>query len=71
MVGRGAMVAQRTLDPFILVRIRTPQPEFYRSIVSVLDEDPLQYHQQQTHLGGLRAFIWNGARLVLFTRRHP
>jgi hypothetical protein len=25
-LGRGAMVAQRTLDPFILVRIRTPQP---------------------------------------------
>jgi hypothetical protein len=27
-VGRGATVAQRTLDPLILVRIRTPQPDF-------------------------------------------
>ena len=26
-LGRGAMVAQRTLDPFILVRIRAPQPD--------------------------------------------
>ena len=25
VLGRGAMVAQRTLDPFILVRIRAPQ----------------------------------------------
>ena len=25
-MGRGAMVAQRTLDPYILVRIRAPQP---------------------------------------------
>jgi hypothetical protein len=25
-LGRGAMVAQQTLDLFILVRIRTPQP---------------------------------------------
>jgi hypothetical protein len=24
-LGRGAMVAQRTLDPLILVRIRAPQ----------------------------------------------
>ncbi len=26
LLGRGATAAQRTLDPFILVRIRTPQP---------------------------------------------
>jgi hypothetical protein len=26
-LGRGAMVAQRTLDPFILVRIQAPQPD--------------------------------------------
>ncbi len=25
-LGRGAMVAQRTLNPYILVRIRAPQP---------------------------------------------
>jgi hypothetical protein len=28
-LGRGATVAQRTLDPFILVRIRAPQPEYW------------------------------------------
>jgi hypothetical protein len=26
-LGRGAMVAQRTLNPFILVRIQAPQPD--------------------------------------------
>ena len=26
LLGRGAMVAQRTLNPYILVRIRAPQP---------------------------------------------
>ena len=29
LLGRGAMVAQRTLDPFILVRIRAPQPAVF------------------------------------------
>lgn len=38
-LGRGAMVAQRTLDPFILVRIRAPQPDRPIWIVSVLDAD--------------------------------
>jgi hypothetical protein len=41
-MGRGAMVAQRTLDPFILVRIRAPQPDRPTWIFSVFDEDSNQ-----------------------------
>ena len=34
-LGRGAMVAQRTLDPYILVRIRAPQPELPLRVLQV------------------------------------
>ena len=43
-LGRGAMVAQRTLDPFILVRIRAPQPERLR--VVKCSESPTRYHNE-------------------------
>ena len=45
-LGRGAMVAQRTLNPFILVRIRAPQPDnplLRKAIVS--DEFPTKYSE--------------------------
>jgi hypothetical protein len=38
-LGRGAMVAQRTLDPLILVRIRAPQLDRSLWIGFVLDDD--------------------------------
>lgn len=41
LMGRGATVAQRTLDPYILVRIRTPQPGILQSVMSDSDDDPL------------------------------
>ncbi len=34
LLGRGAMAAQQTLDLFILVRVRTPQPNFLGSVSS-------------------------------------
>ncbi len=40
LLGRGVMVAQRTLNPFILVRIRAPQPDFEYCDYPVSDEDP-------------------------------
>ena len=33
LLGRGAMVAQRTLDPFILVRIRAPQSDRFVQVL--------------------------------------
>ena len=45
-MGRGATVAQRTLNPFILVRIRAPQPDnplLRKAIVS--DEFPTKYSE--------------------------
>ncbi len=34
-MGRGAMVAQRTLNPYILVRIRAPQPSVWFGKIGV------------------------------------
>jgi hypothetical protein len=46
-LGRGAMVARRTLNPFILVRIRAPQPECYVSRKTVVvDEDSISYGEE-------------------------
>ena len=43
-LGRGATVAQRTLNPFILVRIRAPQPDQLMSRNAiVIDEHPAKY----------------------------
>ncbi len=40
-MGRGAMVARRSLEPFILVRIQAPQPECLLTWIDVvLEQSP-------------------------------
>ena len=41
VMGRGAMVAQRTLDPYILVRIRAPQPYCFEWIFVCSTKKPI------------------------------
>ena len=40
LLGHGATVAQQTLDLFILVRVRMPQPEITVSSSIVYKEEP-------------------------------
>jgi hypothetical protein len=69
ILGRGAMVARRTLDPFILVRIRAPQPEcLLLRIIFVLDEVPTAYSKDHS-IGRVLLCVSNAALAVfLFPR---
>ena len=47
LLGRGVMVAQRSLEPLILVRIRAPQSECSVPLITVvLDEIPISYTEE-------------------------
>lgn len=55
LLGRGARVAQRTLDPFILVRIRAPQPVKFTQVLFVSDEETSLYLRMDLTFNGPRA----------------
>jgi hypothetical protein len=61
LLGHGATVAQQTLDLFILVRVRMPQPEL-RCLVRLCTKKSLSFLDLvkiQKNLSGLESFNEN------------
>jgi hypothetical protein len=70
-LGRGATVAQRTLDPLILVRIRTPQPLPGRRSMSPIDEDPYRSKAIRLKYGAQRALASGRFAVMKGKISHP